>query len=126
MAPFVTISDAILSGINASVRKIPFRVLSPLLEKLRSGEALTDKERQDHEMGLVSVLKQLHDELDLAVFAAYGWPKTLSDEEILEHLVALNRERATEEEQGLIRWLRPEYQKPVSKSAAVQTGELTR
>jgi SAM-dependent methyltransferase len=93
-----------------------------LLEKLRSGEALTDKERQDHEMGLVSVLKQLHDELDLAVFAAYGWPKTISDEEILERLVALNRERATEEEQGLIRWLRPEYQKPVSKSAAVQTG----
>ncbi len=45
-----------------------------VLEKLRSGEALTAKERQVHEQGLVSVLKQLHDELDLAVFDAYGWP----------------------------------------------------
>ena len=53
-----------------------------VLEKLRSGEALTAKERQVHEQGLVSVLKQLHDELDLAVFDAYGWPSTLTDEEI--------------------------------------------
>jgi NAD(P)H-dependent FMN reductase len=64
---------------------------------------------------LVSVLKQIHDELDAAVFAAYGWgstgsPRGLSDEQILEKLVALNAERAVEEKRGLIRWLRPEYQ----------------
>ena len=48
-----------------------------VLEKLRSGEALTDKEREIHEQGLVSVLKQIHDDLDAAVFDAYGWPATL-------------------------------------------------
>lgn len=83
-----------------------------VLEKLRSGEALTAKEKVIHEQGLVSVLKQLHDDLDAAVFDAYGWPATLTDEEILERLVALNAERAAEEQQGLIRWLRPEFQNP--------------
>ena len=58
-------------------------------------KTLTAKEREIHEKGLVSVLRQLHDDLDAAVFAAYGWPATLTDEEILERLVALNRERAT-------------------------------
>lgn len=44
-----------------------------VLEKLRSGEALSAKERAIHDQGLVSVLRQLHDELDLAVLDAYGW-----------------------------------------------------
>ena len=46
------------------------------------------------------------------VFAAYGWPATLTDAEILDRLVALNAERAKEEASGLIRWLRPDYQNP--------------
>jgi hypothetical protein len=46
------------------------------------------------------------------VFEAYGWEPTLTDEAILEHLVALNAERATEERNGHIRWLRPDYQAP--------------
>lgn len=81
-----------------------------VLEKLKSGEALTAKEKTIHEQGLVSVLKQLHDDLDAAVFAAYGWPSDLTDEDILERLVALNLERTREEEKGVVRWLRPEYQ----------------
>ena len=81
-----------------------------VLEKLRSGEALTDKEKKIHDDGLVSVLKKIHDDLDAAVFDAYGWPATLSDDEILERLVALNHERAAEEKRGLVRWLRPEFQ----------------
>jgi hypothetical protein len=32
--------------------------------------------------------------LDAAVFAAYGWPAGLTDEQILEKLLALNLERA--------------------------------
>ncbi|MEX1233126.1 MAG: hypothetical protein WEB58_22945 [Planctomycetaceae bacterium] len=44
----------------------------------------------------MSVLQQIHDELDAAVFDAYGWPASLTDEEILERLVALNAERAEE------------------------------
>jgi hypothetical protein len=39
-------------------------------------------------------LAQAHEALDRAVFAAYGWPWPLTDEEILEALLALNRERA--------------------------------
>jgi hypothetical protein len=35
-----------------------------------------------------------HKKLDAAVFAAYGWPADLSDEEILERLLALNLQRA--------------------------------
>jgi hypothetical protein len=87
-----------------------------VLEKLRSGETLTAKEKIIHEQGLVSVLKQLHDDLDKAVFAAYGWPGTLTDAEILERLVALNKERAAEEAQGKIRWLRPDFQNPIEQT----------
>ncbi|MCK6388778.1 MAG: class I SAM-dependent DNA methyltransferase, partial [Zoogloea sp.] len=43
-----------------------------VLEKLRSGEALNPKEQAIHQQGLVSVLRELHDDLDRAVFAAYG------------------------------------------------------
>jgi hypothetical protein len=83
-----------------------------VLAKLRAGEPLTAKDKTVHEQGLVSVLRELHDELDAAVCDAYGWPVALTDEEILERLVALNAERAAEEAQGLVRWLRPEYQAP--------------
>jgi hypothetical protein len=87
-----------------------------VLEKLRAAEPLSDKDKRIHEDGLVSVLKQLHDELDAAVAVAYGWPANLSDEEILARLVALNAERAAEEKRGLVRWLRPEYQNPAGTS----------
>jgi hypothetical protein len=93
-----------------------------VLAKLRSGEPLTAKEKVIHEQGLVSVLKQLHDELDAAVFDAYGWPHDLTDEQILERLVALNADRAEEERRGLIRWLRPEFQNPGGAAPQVQTG----
>jgi len=91
-----------------------------VLEKLRSGEALTAKDKVIHEQGLVSVLKKLHDDLDAAVFDAYGWPHDLTDEQILERLVALNAERAAEEKRGLVRWLRPEFQNPSGAKAATQ------
>ncbi|QDV72486.1 class I SAM-dependent DNA methyltransferase [Botrimarina mediterranea] len=86
-----------------------------VLEKLRSGETLTAKEKTIHEQGLVSVLRQIHDDLDTAVAEAYGWPVDLTDEQILERLVALNYERAEEESRGLVRWLRPDYQNPTGK-----------
>ncbi|MCC4115805.1 hypothetical protein LLG90_10630 [Aromatoleum toluclasticum] len=44
-----------------------------VLEKLRSGETLNAKDKTIHEQGLVSVLRELHDALDAAVFDAYGW-----------------------------------------------------
>jgi hypothetical protein len=89
-----------------------------VLEKLRRGEPLNERERATHEQGLVSVLRQIHDELDAAVSDAYGWPAALSDEEILYALVRLNAERAAEERAGIVRWLRPEFQKPAAGVAA--------
>lgn len=83
-----------------------------VLEKLRAGDTLTTKDKTIHEQGLVSVLAELHDELDAAVAAAYGWPADLTDEQILERLLALNLERAAEERNGHVRWLRPDYQNP--------------
>jgi hypothetical protein len=94
-----------------------------VLEKLRAGEELTPREKQVHEQGLVAVLRQLHDELDAAVAEAYGWPVDLSDEAVLERLVDLNRDRLREEEQGLVRWLRPEFQCP-SGTLGGKQGEL--
>ncbi|HNR54202.1 MAG TPA: hypothetical protein PKJ19_03480 [Flavobacteriales bacterium] len=81
-----------------------------VLEAVRSGAALTAKEKKIYEQGLVGILKQLHNELDAAVAEAYGWPTTMATDEILSRLVALNAERAAEEAQGHVRWLRPEYQ----------------
>ena len=39
-------------------------------------------------------LNTLHRTLDEAVAAAYGWPATISDDDILMRLLTLNRERA--------------------------------
>jgi type II restriction/modification system DNA methylase subunit YeeA len=49
-------------------------------------------------------LQQLHEELDAAVAAAYGWPADITDEAILEALLALNLERSAAEssEQGAL------------------------
>ena len=87
-----------------------------------SALALTPKERQIHEQGLVTVLRELHDELDRAVLDAYGWPHDLDGQALLQRLVDLNAARAAEEEAGLVRWLRPEYQNPGGTTA--QTGDL--
>lgn len=135
---------------GAQGRGVTITGMYNLLAKLRSGEAFTPKEREQHEAAQTEILRQLHDELDAAVIEAYGWnqeqgnhrftpmntdnspehqaligvPRSssvvkdafpsvaLSDAEILERLVALNKERAAEEARGLIRWLRPEYQAP--------------
>lgn len=84
-----------------------------VLEKVRADEPLTAKDKVVHDAALVSTLKQLHDDLDAAVADAYGWSWPLTDAEILEKVVALNAARAAEEAKGHIRWLRPEYQKPL-------------
>jgi hypothetical protein len=95
---------------QAQYPKLTITDMYNVMEKLHTGEALDAKERIIHEQGLISVLQQLHDDLDQAVFEAYGWPSSVSDEEILQRLVGLNAKRAAEEDEGHIRWLRPEYQ----------------
>lgn len=98
-----------------------------VLERLKTGiapEALTAEARRIFDDGLVLILKEYHERLDRAVMAAYGWAEDLSDDAVLAHLVALNRERAAEEAAGQVRWLRPDYQIARFARAAIQTGEL--
>ena len=83
-----------------------------VVEKLRSREALTPKERKIHEIAACGVLKDIHDELDALVAKAYGWEWPLEKDVILERLVALHDERVKEEKAGKVRWLRPDYQIP--------------
>lgn len=87
-----------------------------VLEQIRAGIALSEKERMIHEQGLVSVLSKLHDDLDAAVLRAYGWSRNLGDAEVLERLEGLNRERAQEERRGVIHWLREELQRNAAPS----------
>jgi SAM-dependent methyltransferase len=84
-------------------------------EKLRAGiapDALDAADRRTFDDGLLLILNEYHDTLDAAVAAAYGWAADLSDEAILQNLVALNRERAAQEARGQVQWLRPDYQQP--------------
>lgn len=74
-----------------------------VVEKLRLGEQLTRKELETHEQGLCSTLKELHEELDAAVLAAYRWDGPISDAALLERLATLNRQRTAEEAAGVIR-----------------------
>ena len=89
-----------------------------VLEELRAGQPLDASSQTIHDQGLVSVLRDIHDDLDRAVAEAYGWQPDLSAEDILFRLVELNAARAAEERSGLIRWIRPEFQ----STAATQTG----
>lgn len=101
---------------------------------LAGGPPLSEDERADHELARVPILAELHDAIDRAALAAYGWsdlagalvgrpggtvPSTekgaeqeAAEEEMLSRPVALNRERAEEEARGVVRWLRPDYQVP--------------
>jgi hypothetical protein len=96
-----------------------------VLEKVKAGAALTEAEADVKARGRVLILKELHEQIDAAVFEAYGWPTDLADEQILERLVALNAERAKEEAAGHVRWLRPDYQIPrFAKGVERKSGEL--
>jgi len=102
--------DALRKQVLAEHDDLTLTGLYNVLEALRDGRALTDKERDIHDRGLVTLIRQHHDAIDSAVAEAYGWPADLSDEDILTRLVTLNKARAAEEAKGLIRWLRPEFQ----------------
>lgn len=115
------------------------------LENRSDVPPLSETERDIHEAGLVSALKEIHDDIDRAVFEVYGWADLIpelvgkpgatmpspyktqeqeeAEEELLSRLVTLNRERAEEEQRGIVRWLRPEYQIPKLGHKAKQPHE---
>jgi len=115
-----------------------------VLEMLRAGKKIHDspKEKAIYEQGLLGTLREYHDKLDRAVFEAYGWPdladklvgcpgattplpdkpaeQAEAEEELLMRLVALNKQRAAEEAQGKVRWLRPDYQAPEATQVSAE------
>jgi hypothetical protein len=118
--------DAFRKTRQAEHPKLTLTQMYNVLEKLKAGTVLNADEKRIKDEGLILILKELHERLDALVFEAYGWPENLTDEEILERLVALNAERAKEEAAGHVRWLRPDYQIPrfAKGLAAAKTGEL--
>lgn len=98
----------------SQARGVTLTQMYNLLSKLRVGDVFSDKDLVQHEAAQTEILHRLHEDLDSAVMAAYGLPAGLGAPEILEHLAELNQTRAREETQGLIRWLRPEYQAPAA------------
>lgn len=122
--------DAHRKGVLAEHPHLTLTGLYNILEKLRGGtrpDELDEHDRIIFDDGLVLILKELHDKVDLAVAEAYGWSAEFSDDEILAKLVALNKDRADEERSGLVRWLRPDYQIPrfakgVDKQAVAEEG----
>lgn len=117
--------DATRKTVLAEHPDLTLTGLYNVLEKLKAGTALSAKEADVKDRGRVLILKDLHEQIDRATADAYGWPHDLSDEQILERLVALNAERAAEEAAGHVRWLRPDYQIPrFAKGAAARTDAL--
>lgn len=106
--------DALRKRVLADHDDLTLTKLYNVLEALKAnhgqGRELTEAERDIHDKGLVTLIRQHHDALDALVAQAYGWEADLADEVILTRLVALNKARAAEEAKGVIRWLRPEYQ----------------
>ncbi|MGH6927567.1 MAG: class I SAM-dependent DNA methyltransferase, partial [Dongiaceae bacterium] len=115
--------DALRKQVQAAHPGLTLTQLYNVLEKLRADEKLDAREETIKTKGLVLILKELHEKIDALVAEAYGWPKNLSDDEILEKLVALNAERAAEEKRGLVRWLRPDYQRARAGVAPEQRTE---
>ena len=116
--------DALRKRVLAEHDDLTLTKLYNVLEVLRENRVLTDVERDIHDRGLVTLMREHHDAIDSLVAEAYDWPADLADEEILVRLVALNKERAMEEAKGFVRWLRPEYQAPDYIAPLTQTLDL--
>ncbi len=95
-----------------------------VLEALRAARPLTPAERDVHDAGHVSLLRDLHDRLDREVAASYGWQPNLPAAQIVERIVALNAARRAEEAEGLVHWLRPQFQAPTATVRPSVQAEL--
>ena len=90
-----------------------YNVLEEYRDLLDAGEGVLEgKSKEVFRDAEIGTLHDLHTQIDAATTEAYGWPSELSDEDILQRLVDLNRERAQEEHNGFVRYLRPDYQNP--------------
>ena len=104
--------DAIRKQVLAQHADLTLTGLYNLRDKVRKSEPLDLDEQDQRQRGLIDLICELHDRIDDEVADAYGWPRDLSDEQIVARLVELNAQRHAEEQRGIVRWLRPEYQIP--------------
>jgi hypothetical protein len=101
--------DATRKAALAENPKLTMTGLYNFVEAIRAG-TLPPAQEPAAVRARARIVAKLHDDLDAAVAAAYGWTWPLPPAEIVVRLVALNAERAAEEAAGHVRWLRPEYQ----------------
>lgn len=86
--------DAHRKGQRALHPRLTLTMCYNVLEKKRNHESLTPKDQAIDDHGQLTILHQIHADLDLAVAEAYNWPPDLPEEEILTRLVDLNHQRA--------------------------------
>ncbi len=107
--------DDLRSSRLAEESELTLTSLYNVLSKVRDEEPLSEKESDVYRRGFVGILKEHHDELDLAVARSYGWDDlapVFPEKEVLRRIVALNAARQAEEAAGVVRWLRPSFQSP--------------
>ncbi|MFN3817280.1 MAG: class I SAM-dependent DNA methyltransferase, partial [Brevundimonas sp.] len=115
--------DALRKRVLAQHPDLTLTGLYNVLEAVRAGAPLSDRDASVRDRGLVLILRDLHDDIDRAVTEAYGWPADLEAAQIVARLAALNIERARDEGAGRVRWLRPDFQRP-RLAVAGRAGDL--
>lgn len=108
--------DALRKKALADNPDLTLTKLYNVLEAMRTAEAknsvLSEEDGEIATRGCVPLMRQYHDAIDAYVAKVYCWPVQLSDEEVLERLIALNHLRALEEANGHVKWLRQAFQAP--------------
>ena len=116
--------DAHRKAALARSSSVGMTVMYNVVDKLRDGGVLSKAEQEVHRVSACGVLRDMHDRLDTLVAEAYGWSWPEPAALIIERLVALHDSRAEEESRGLVRWLRPDYQRPRFGSIVKGDAEL--
>lgn len=104
--------DATRKAALADLPGLTMTELYNLRDRQRQGQLVDLMEIERAAKARAGIVNRLHEQIDAAVAAAYGWPAELPPSEIVARLVALNAQRAAEEQTGRVRWLRPDYQIP--------------
>lgn len=104
--------DATRKAALAEVPRLTMTEIYNLKDRQRAGQLKDLIEVERANAARVGIIARLHEQIDAAVADAYGWPADLPPSDIVARLVALNAERAAEEQAGMVRWLRPDYQRP--------------
>lgn len=115
--------DALRKRVMASHDFLTMTKLYNVRAKLLANEPLDESDKSINEAGCVLVMNKLHDQIDRAVADAYGWPVDIGEDDVFRRLAHLNKERVDDENRGVVRWLRPEYQAARTRVAATAATE---